>query len=266
MNVSKNPWAKFVADDSARQDKKLAADRAKLIAFWREHPWHWLAGVDPTTETGEGLGPGFEHLRFPKGRPLLWTTDERDNKQPIKPFPREKEYLYRYIETLQTERLLAIDKCRQMYISTATLLYMDWLCRFFIGRCCVLSKRTEEEAIKMLTEKTRRVHERLPAWLREALPMKATPRNVVKYSKSQSDTYAANEKMAEGMARGGTATFVFVDEATYQAHAGDIVAASLPMANQLVLCGTANLSNAGARAMKVIVDEQELVSQTGPGQ
>src|SRR5262245_55416167 len=78
-----NPWLKMVQDESTKRDKALAAQRDQLVAGWRQGgPWAWMTAVDPTTETGEGLGPGFESLRFPHGRPLIWTTDERDNEAP----------------------------------------------------------------------------------------------------------------------------------------------------------------------------------------
>ena len=245
----------------SRPPKKKAAPapdertQDELLAYWSAHPWNWLTARDPFTKTGKGLGPGYDLLDFPDGRPLIWTTDEREQnpRLAIKPFP-NKAYLFQYYELLMRERLLLIDKCRQMYFSTATLLYHDWMCRFQLGRLCVLSKRTEDEAIKMLTEKTRRVHMRLPEWVQDALPLKDKPRHILQYTRTQSDTYAANELMAEGLARGGTASSVFIDEGGYQPHTGSILAAALPMAAQIILCSTANIASAGGRAMKAIID------------
>src|SRR5574341_150501 len=154
-------WDRMFASDQIQSDRELERRREELVGLWREDEWAWLTGVDPTTLTGEGLGPGYDHLQFPNGRPLIWTTDERDSKNPIKPFP-NKHYLWRYVHDLGDEdrRLLLISKARQMYFSTCTLMHMDWLCRFQLRRVCVLSKRTEDEAVKMLTEKTRRMHAR----------------------------------------------------------------------------------------------------------
>ena len=51
------------------------ATQSKLWDYWSQHPWNYLSGKDAD------------------GRPIIWTTDERDDKVPVKPFPAEKEYL-----------------------------------------------------------------------------------------------------------------------------------------------------------------------------
>jgi hypothetical protein len=254
--VNKNPWRTIVGDRERPDEAAVAATRAGLLKRWASHPLYWLTAVDPTTTTGEGLGGVLEGKEFPRGRPVVWTIDERDASAPAKPFPRDWEYLFRYIADIHRLEKIIVDKSRQMYVSTATLLYLDYLCRFVPGRLCVLSKSTEEQAAAMLNDKVRRMHTMLPEWLRRELPLRPRPRQRLPYPKTQSAIVAANEEAANRIARGNTASVMVIDEAAYQNRCGEIVAAVLPMASKLILISTANIGNPGARVMQHYMERE----------
>lgn len=218
-------------------DQKFKADRLKLWNQWSEHPWAWLTGTDLD------------------GKPLIWTTDERDEKEPAKPFPAYKEYLKTYIDLLQTENVVMANKPRQMYLSYATLLWMDWLCRFRPARRCVLSKVTEEQAQEMLRDKVRATHTRLPEWVKEWSPLASKPAGRLPYTGSGSYILAANQEMAEGQARGGTASVLAIDEAAYQDKLEDMLAASWPNCDKIILLTTANVGAPGAVVFKMLMEE-----------
>jgi len=209
---------------------ELVAERARLILFWSEHPWNWLTGQDTT------------------GKPIIWTKDESAD-DPLRPFPTDKEYLNWYIDLLFYGKefpLIFVDKCRQMMLTWATLLYVDWECRFRKGRRWLLSKSTESEAKELLRDKLKWVQIRLPEWVQDAIPAEFKPQERANYPLSHSYILAVAENVADREARGGTASGVVVDECARQHGFGDIVGAAMPMATRLVAITTAELGNPGA--------------------
>lgn len=231
---------------SAREVEAKAARveiRKKLLQRWKSDPAAWLFGKDPTTTQG----PDGSH--WPHGVPLIWTTDERDPKSPIKPLP-DKPYLRALVEEIQQNQFVLIEKCRQMMASWTILLLMDWEGRTMPSRRMLLSKTTEDEGCEMLTDKVEAIQERLPPWVQAAWPQVHSPRNRVYYPGTRSYLRAVQENAAIRACRGGTASLIFVDEGAFQEKFDDIIAASLPMAAKLVACTTPNLGNPGAEAYK----------------
>jgi hypothetical protein len=238
--MTKSDWLAILR---AHKDKAVSAhaeDKAKLLVAWSGHPLAWLFGTDLDS------------------RPLIWTSDELDSINPTKPYP-DKEYLRYLIEILHTEPFVLIEKCRQMIVSTTVLLYMDWECRMVQSRRWVLSKRTEQESKDMLRDKLRAVHLRLPMWVQAVLPIKPRPagRLIYPHHAGAGDSYilGANEAMAVGQARGGTASGVAVDEGAYQDDLAGIIAASLPMTQRCWAITTPALGSPGGQEFKRLIDE-----------
>lgn len=209
---------------------------SELMEFWSEHPWNWL--------TGKNLD----------GEPLIMTTDEKDDNNPVKPFP-AKDYLKEYVDVLMNERIVMVDKSRQMLISTTTLLVMDWFCKFRPSRRGLVSKHKEGEAVELIRDKIRNVHERLPLWVKTALPLSKTPAIRIDYPNTGSYIRAVAQNVAVSEARGGTASIVLIDEAAFQDQFGEMMSAALPMANRIWAVTTANIGNPGARVFKRYIDE-----------
>ena len=231
-----NLWEDVVGGGTrARDARSIQIERERLLQLWASDPWAWLCGED--LEEREVV-PGT------KTRRLIWTTDEKDDHEPVKPWP-EYEYLRRWIAVLDTDKEVLLDKCRQMLASTSTLLYMDWTCRFRPGRRWLLSKSTEEEACEMMRDKIRAVHSRLPSWVQQALPQSDTPLNRIDYG-TGSYIKAVAENAAIRDARGGTATGVLIDEAAYQESFKQLWAAAAPMTSKLFAITTAKLGGLGA--------------------
>lgn len=119
----------------------LEAEHERLIHHWAEHPVNFLGArlqrQHPLTGE-EGLWS------------LCWSKDEIDTARPVKPFAdliESKMYLQVYLDILLRRQMVFIDKPRQMVMTHTTMYYVDWECRFFTGRRCILSKSTEEEEI-----------------------------------------------------------------------------------------------------------------------
>ena len=254
-------WGQLVQTPERQEDKgDLAPQRRALLLKWSKDPWAWLTGVDPTTTTGRGLGAlHLELMEFPDGRPLIWTTDEKDDDEPIKPFP-NLLYLEQLVEVWKVERFRLDDKCRQMLISTLYLQLMDWSCKFKPGRRYLVSRKKEKDAIELLRDKIRAVHKRLPGWIQEALLQDKTPAGRITYG-TGSYILGVTQNVAQSTARGGTASGILVDEAAYQDQFPQIVQAAIPMAGRLWAVSTADIGGAGAKHFLYLRDQPDV---TGP--
>lgn len=253
----RNKWADLLETASQASGPKVVAQRRALLEEWSLHPLNWLCARDPTTRVGEEFPP--KHYG-PEGRPLIYTTDERSETEPVKPFPSELPHVTKYIEILHDEPFVIVDKPRQMYISTATLLFMDWHCRFRPSRRWLFSKRTEDEAKEMLKDKLRAMHARLPAWVRQSVPLAPRPAERLNYLPNDFGggggyILAVAENVADSHARGGTASGVFVDEGAFQDHLEEIIGASLPMCDKVVMVSTAEYGTPGATTFQAYLNE-----------
>jgi len=231
-------WNHIVtASDSATAT--LVAQRATLWQHWSEHPWNYLSGRDLD------------------GRPIIWTTDERDDKTPVKPFPEDQEYLRWLTDELwnDTHRIVFVDKARQMYVSTICCLIIDWYCTFVADREVVVSRVKEESAIKLINDKIRKVNARKPEWVRARTAMSLTPERVITYGCSGSTVTAVAQNFGVSDSRGITASLIMVDEAAYQEYFPQIYQAVLPMSNRLWAVTTANVGNPGAALFRQLKDE-----------
>lgn len=220
----------------------LSLKQERLIQTWSEHPWNFMAG---RTDTGD---------------PLLWTKDERDPAAPLKPFPTHLRYLQELVEVIHYETRVAIDKSRQMYVTTLVLLYCHWFCLFNRAAKALLSKNKLDEAKELLRDKIRFPHSTMPIWAQAALPISKRPQKQINYPHNianggDSHILGAPQNVAEREARGGTYTIVLIDEAARQAGFGAIVAGAGPATYKIIAPTTPELGNQGAADFKAILDD-----------
>lgn len=232
-----NPWVRAL-QGSDEAEQSLLRQRQELWDHWSVHPWNYLTGRDLD------------------GRPIIWTTDERDDVTPVKPFPEDKEYLkWMTSELWGDNRIVFIDKARQMYVSTLCCLIIDWYCTFLEDREVVVSRVKEESAIKLINDKIRKVNSRKPQWLQDRVQMSPSPERVITYGCSGSTVTAVAQNFAVSDSRGITASLIVVDEAAYQDYFPQIYRAVLPMANRLWAVTTANIGNPGAALFLQLIRE-----------
>lgn len=218
--------------------QRLDDQRAALVEHWAAHPWNFLTGQDED------------------GRPIVWTKDESARgSAPTKPFPGHREFLRRLVGLLfdDQHQIIVIDKSRQMYVSTVILLYLHWECLFRQGRRWLLSKRTEDQAAEMLTDKIRFPHAQAPEWFRSAFAVTDRPAKRALYPGTSSYILALAETAAAGECRGGSASGIVIDEAAFQPETEEIWGAATPMASKLIVLTTANLGNPGAQFFHKLV-------------
>lgn len=264
LSAESQGWADLLdIKGGASSASRLQRQRAELLEHWSADVWNWLTGIDPTTH--DTTFPPFDH--YDDGVPVIMTTDERDSTNPIKPWP-SLPYLRLYTAAMVSDapenRILLVDKARQMMATTATLLAWDWVCRTQQSRVILWSKITEDEAIVQLEQKVRAVHRRLPNWLAEVWWLKDRPAKVLKYH-THSVIQAVNQVAARGAARGQTASRIGVDEAAYQDAFPAIWTAAMPMSAQLVALTTATVGPPGATFFNEKIAEGRRYAAAKPG-
>lgn len=247
----------------ARGATDRGTERTALLKHWAAHPWNWLLGKDTD------------------GRPIIWTKDEGDQDAPEKPFP-DLPHLKHLIDILYDPRLgiklddgtwfevdawVALDKCRQMMVSTVICLLMDWWCRFRRGRRFIVSKVREEDAAELINDKCRYIDKGLPMWVREAVPQESTPRVTINYPRNavgggDSVIIAVAQNAYESTMRGGTATAVLVDEAAFVDMTSELIASARPMASRIWVVSSPYLGTRGGITFRGII-RQDLKPEDG---
>jgi len=231
-----------------RPDHGVEVKRLELLKWWGQDPLNFILGED--LEERE-IVPGSGIF----SRKLIWTSDEKDDQAPLKPFP-EWEYIQRYITVLHHEREVVSDKARQMFMTTATLQYILWNCLFKFNRRWIWTKTTEDESIAHLQSKVRAVHARLPQWVKEALPISEAPQDTVTCLKTNSVIIAGAENVAIRAARGGTATGFGLDEGAFMDQFQTAWAAAAPMCGKIFALTTPNIGTRGATAYYALLERE----------
>ena len=226
-------------DDRAEQSRVTEAtveERRDLLREWSRDPWDFLTGRDTD------------------GRQIIWTKDEGDADHPYKPFP-AKQHLFRLTRDLfADEKVVLVDKSRQLMISTLCCLLILHTILFRRGRTCFVSKQKRELAEMLLRDKLVGPYERLPQWVREALPLEVTKSQMIAV-KTDSRVNAVAQNAAVGEFRGNRASIVLVDECAFQEYFPLMIGAAREMCDRFWGVTTANSGNPGAEKFLELVRE-----------
>jgi hypothetical protein len=212
-------------------------ERRILLRQWSADPWAFLTGRDTD------------------GRAIVYTKDEGDSEHPYKPFP-DKPHLYRLTRDLfGEEKVVLVDKSRQLMVSTLCCLLLLWLILFRRGRVCFISKQKRELAEMLMRDKIAGPYERLPGWVRDALPLEANKSQIVAV-KTDSRINAVAQNAAVGEFRGNRASVVLVDEAAFQEYFVQMIGAAREMCDRMWAVTTANSGNPGAERFLELAREE----------
>jgi len=230
----------FPDEDPQEQSRAAEAtveERRDLLRQWSASPWEFLTGRDTD------------------GRQIIWTKDEGDSDHPYKPFP-AKPHLHRLTrDLLGEERVVLVDKSRQMMVSTLCCLLLLHLILFRRGRVCFISKQKRELAEMLMRDKIAGPYERMPGWLRDALPLDIAKAQIVA-TRTDSRINAVAQNAAVGEFRGNRASIVLVDEAAFQEYFREMVGAAREMTDRLWAVTTANSGNPGAERFLELAREE----------
>jgi len=212
-------------------------ERRELLREWSRDPWDFLTGRDTD------------------GRQIIYTKDEGDTEHPFKPFP-AKPHLYRLTKDLMGDaRVVMVDKSRQMMVSTLCCLLILHHILFRRGRLVFISKQKRELAEMLMRDKMVGPYERMPEWVRVALPLEMTKSQVVA-TRTDSRVNAVAQNAAVGEFRGNRASIVLVDEAAFQEFFPEMVGAAKEMCDRLWAVTTANSGNRGAERFLDLAREE----------
>jgi hypothetical protein len=196
--------------------------------------WDWLMSRDPDT-----------------GRQLIWTRDELDRKNPVKPFP-NLAYLRALVELFEEFKFCIVEKCRQMIISTVCCLFISHEAQSVDARRWLISRTIEKDAKELLRDKIRAPWLLAPKWYQQASPITEAPMELVHAKNTDSYIQAVSENVANRSARGGTASGFLLDEAAYQDQSRDIITAAAPMAARILMVSTPSMRPGGRFMYKKI--------------
>lgn len=219
------------------EDLRLAPIRAEMLAEWSGDPWNFLTAKDTD------------------GRPIVWTKDEGDDKQPYKPFPEDKPYLARLTRDLfSPEKIALVDKSRQMMVSTLCCLLLLHHIMFRRGRKVLLSKTKEDQSHMLMVDKMQGPYERMPEWLRVARPLTFT-KSRIRCQVTDSMAMGVGMNAAASEFRGNQGSILMVDEAAFQEMFEDMIRAAEPMAARVWAITSANAGNPGGEYFRQMETE-----------
>lgn len=231
-------WHDVIADAIGTDDREIGR-RLELVERWRADHWAFLTGTDLD------------------GKPIIWTVDELDAEAPWKPFPGSRpEFGYlRHVaaELMGPHKVVLVDKTRQVYATTLACQLIRWINWRYEEQEIFFSRVHEESATKLINDKIRRPHGRMPVWVQRIMPITSEPKNVITWTATGGTLTAVSQNFAESDARGPTASLTVVDEAAYQPYFPEIYRAILPMRGRLWGLTTANVGNRGAQVYRDLI-------------
>lgn len=161
------------------------------------------------------------------------TFDEKDRRNPRKPFPR-KTYLYRmldHIHATETGDVCAISKSRQLTMSWLLGAYSSWEAKFHDHARVMYQSKKKEDAGAFIYQDSF-LHSRI-GFIERAMPLfmraDGLRGKIGKLIYSNGSSITAMPQGAD-MARSYAASLYLFDEAAFQIDFGDTYKAVLPMA------------------------------------
>jgi len=193
-------------------DLKIEEVKVRLLKLWKRHPLNFLRGWD-----------------LIENRPLLYTQDEHDEQNPVKPFPltpASVAYATAWFDL--HEQVLMIEKSRQIMATWTGIMLHLWYALFVPMRSIYFVGKHKHHTAKMV-RRVKFVYQNLPEWVKTALPTSKPVNELPEYL-----FRLAHGSFIEGLPRGpeqlreATASAVFADEAAFIPHFEDVYAAAIP--------------------------------------
>lgn len=105
-----------------------------------------------------------------------FTRDQVDMKRPVKPFPREWDYLHLYVKLWAKHRRLAVPKSRRMFMSWCNIGLYLWAALFSEGQDFAFVSKKEDDAAE-LVKRAEFIYDNIP---RSKIPRELLPRKETK--------------------------------------------------------------------------------------
>lgn len=152
------------------------------------------------------------------------TLDEHDSNSPIKSLPK-KEYLKELSNLFLIERLLLIEKSRQMLVTWMGMAYCLWLAMFHQGKRIFVQSKKEQDANNLI-DRIKFIYEHLPDWFKEKY--KANPFSYLKLEFGKWNSIIQGIPQGAEQLRQYTVSLVFSDEMAFQEKSEEAFIAAKP--------------------------------------
>ena len=182
----------------------------------------------------------------PEAESGIWDQLRRKEDETVRYFPNraEKGYLWRILDLCLSQKLLCIEKSRQLMMTWALCVYALWIAKFRSNRLVFISSKKEEDSANLVYNKdpnTARI-----SFIESHLPDELRSVDFAS-SASYGQLHFPNGSRIWGVPEGGdiirsyTASLVITDEAAFQPEFEKAFAAALPTAHgggQLIAVST----------------------------
>jgi hypothetical protein len=161
---------------------------------------------------------------------MVYTLDEHDSKAPVKPLPMHKQYLQELAHHFLTERLLLVEKSRQMMVTWLMVACHLWDAQFHQGRRIFFQSKKEVDA-NHLVDRAKIIYDNYPEPYKEIIHTLYPAREPRSYLKLE---FPGQQSIVQGTAQGAdvlrqyTASRVFSDELAFQDKAEEAFIAAKP--------------------------------------
>ena len=150
------------------------------------------------------------------------TKDEHaDGRQSVKPFPtrEEKPYLWEIADALVEEKILFIEKSRQLMLTWLMCVYCLWFAKYRENRLIFIQSKKEEDAANLVFN-TEPNHARI-SFIETNLPDELQSDVIWSYGKAYFDSGSRIWGIPEGgdQVRSYTPSLLFTDEFAFQPEA-----------------------------------------------
>ena len=188
-----------------------------------------------------------KELEHCKNDLLYWLTeyvyslDEHDKENPVKKLPMEKEYLRDMVTLFLNERLLLIEKSRQMMVTWFMVAAHLWDAMFHAGRRIAFQSKKEQDA-NNLVDRAKFIYEHLPEFMKQ-VQYRADPYAYCKLQFGKLNSIIQGIPQGPEQLRQYTYSRVFNDEMPFQEQKEEAYIAALPTikgGGSYIGCGSPN--------------------------
>jgi len=178
----------------------------------------------------------------------VWTKDEYDLLNPLKPFQRD-EALYYVLQEILNNPLVFIGKSRQVMLTWLMCAVWDWWARFYGSQLLFIQSKHEEDAANLVYNKIEDsaridfIENHLPHWMSQT-----------KIKRSYGQLLFPNGSKIWGIPQGShtirsyTGSGLFADEAAFQPFFAQAYRAARPSCRKIVAVSSAEPSAFGTMA------------------
>ena len=170
-----------------------------------------------------------------------YTLDEHDSKNPVKKLPMNKQYLRDLAQLFLNERLLLIEKSRQMMVTWSMVACHLWDIMFHSGKRVAFQSKKEQDANNLI-DRTKFIYDHVPEFLKQG-EYKADPYSYCKLSFGKHNSIIQGIPQGPEQLRQYTYSRIFNDEMPFQEQKEEAYIAALPTikgGGSYIGCGSPN--------------------------